>query len=207
MEITDIKMTKKGRYALFCGKEFLFSIDEDTYVSFGIKKGIDLTEEELTELRKRSDYRKAVDKAFSFLGVRDHSEYELFSKLLRNFDEETAGQAVGRIKELGYLDDRAFAERYRDELLRKKSSITEVRRKFSEKRISREITDDVLGMIEDDEKSIIRELIDKKYLRKLTAEDGRQKVYASLMRKGFRSSDITAVLNELGETDGGYGED
>ncbi len=199
MEITDIKTTKKGRYALFCSDGFLFSVDEDTFVEFGIKKGITLSDNELSELRKRSDYRKAVDKAFTFLGIRDHSEYELYNKLLRTFDAETAAQAMARIRDLGYVDDRAFAERYRDELLRKNASIGEIRQRFAAKRIPREIAEDILSDVDTDEKSVIKGLIEKKYMKKLASDNGRQKVYASLMRKGFRSGDISAALKAIGE--------
>ena len=207
MVITDIKTTKKGRYALFCGDGFLFSIDEDTFLSFGIKKGKELSDDDLAELRKQSDYRKALDKAFSFLGIRDHSEYELYSKLLRTFDPDTSRQAVDRIRELGYLDDTSFAERYAGELLRKGKSLGEIRLKLNEKRISHEISESVLGALESDETPLIIDLINSKYLRKLSAENGRQKVYAALLRRGFRSRDITAALKGFGDSGDEFGEE
>lgn len=206
MIITEIKTTKKGRYALFCSDGFLFSIDEDTFVSFGIRKGIELTEDDLAELKKHSDYRKAIDKAFSFLGVRDHSEYELYTKLTRTFDPDTSRQAVDRVRELGYLDDSSFAERYAGELMRKGKSLGEVRQKLAEKRIPREISDSVLDSIEADEKPLIKDMINKKYLRKLSDENGRQKVYAALLRRGFRSRDIVSVLKEFGDATDEFGE-
>lgn len=207
MIITDIKTTKKGRYALFCSDGFLFSIDEETYLSFGIKKGTDLSEDDLSELRKQSDYRKALDKAFSFLAIRDHSEYELYSKLLRTFDPDTSQQVVDRIRELGYLDDMSFAERYAGELLRKGKSLGEIRLKLNEKRIPREIAENVLESLETDETPLIISLINNKYLRKLSAENGRQKVYAALLRRGFKSRDIVSALKGFGDTTDEFGED
>ena len=94
MVITDIKITKKGKYALFCGSEFLFSVDEATSQAYDLHPGMDISEEGLSELRKRSEYNKALSRAFLILGSRDHSEYELFTKLSRSFDEETASAAV-----------------------------------------------------------------------------------------------------------------
>ena len=188
-------MTKKGRYALFCGEEFLFSVDENTYADFGIPKGMDLSDQDLTELRKNSEYRKALNKAFTYLGIRDHSEHELYTKLQKTYDDETAAQAVARVGELGYLDDGGFARRYAEELLGKGKSLGEIRRKLADKRIARDIIDEVLDGIQTDERPLISELISGKYAGKLSSENGRQKVYAALLRRGFRSSDIIAALN------------
>ena len=196
MFITDIKRTKKGRYALFCGADFLFSVDEDAYASFDIHPGMEIGEEELSELRKKSEYNKALNRAFLILGSRDHSEYELFTKLGRSFDDETAEAVVSRVRELGYLDDEAFAQRFSEELLRKGRSSAEIRSRLAAKRVSTDIVDAVVNSLDTDDRDSLRLLITKKYLRRLKEEDGRRKVYASLLRKGYRSSDIIAVLNE-----------
>ncbi|MBP0986571.1 MAG: RecX family transcriptional regulator [Oscillospiraceae bacterium] len=195
MKITEIKMTKKGRYALFYGEEFLFSVDENTYADFGIHKGMDLDDQDLAELRKNSEYRKALNKAFTYLGIRDHSGHELYTKLQKTYDDETAAQAVARVRELGYLDDSGFARRYAEELLGKGKSLGEIRRRLADKRIARDIIDEVLDGIQTDERPLISELISGKYAGKLSSENGRQKVYAALLRRGFRSSDIIAALN------------
>ena len=51
MKITEIKMTKKGRYALFCGEEFLFSVDESTFADFGLHRDMELSDADLEQLR------------------------------------------------------------------------------------------------------------------------------------------------------------
>ncbi len=207
MKITEIKMTKKGRYALFCGEEFLFSVDESTFADFGLHRDMELSDADLEQLRKSSEYRKAINKGFTLLGVRDHSEYELYTKLLKNFDEHTSAQAVARIRELGYLDDAAFARRYTEELLRKGKSAGEIRRRLSEKRISRETAEEILSDLETDERPLIAELIEGKYAAKLREPNGRQKVYAALLRRGFRSSDVSAALREFEGEDIEYTEE
>ena len=133
---------------------------------------------------------------FLILGSRDHSEYELFTKLGRSFDDETAEAVVSRVRELGYLDDEAFAQRFSEELLRKGRSSAEIRSRLAAKRVSTDIVDAVVNSLDTDDRDSLRSLITKKYLRRLKEEDGRRKVYASLLRKGYRSSDIIAVLNE-----------
>lgn len=201
--IDRITTTKKGRYALFCAGEFLFSVDEDTYVRYGIRKGRALSGEELAEMRAASDNRRAVDKALDLLSAREHATFELQKKLERTFDAETARHAVGRVRELGLLDDERFARNYAEELLQRKGlSLRAARDKLLEKGVPREAADEALSAYENDESAAVRELIEKKYARRLAAENGRQAVFAALQRKGFSARDIRAALAAYGaETD------
>ncbi|MEG2938939.1 MAG: hypothetical protein RR829_01820, partial [Oscillospiraceae bacterium] len=48
--ITEIKQTKRGRYALFCADGFMFSIDEDTVARHHVKKGMQLENEQLMQI-------------------------------------------------------------------------------------------------------------------------------------------------------------
>ena len=51
MQITDCKMTKRGRIGLFCDGTFLFSVHPDLFVLSGLKKGGEYTAEQLEEIR------------------------------------------------------------------------------------------------------------------------------------------------------------
>ena len=61
--LTQIKETKKGRFALFFDGEFAFSLDEETYVKAHLNPGDVLEEWQIDELRRQSDTRRALDKA------------------------------------------------------------------------------------------------------------------------------------------------
>lgn len=196
VQVTEIKQTKKGRYALFCDGEFLFSVDEETFAQHHITTGMKLTDQELESIRQNSDNQKAFRKALDFLALRDHSTAELKTKLQRTFDEETAQHAVDRVLDIGYLDDRAFAQKYADELIhRKGTSLRGAQNKLWQKGLSRDIIEEVLSAYEQDETAQIRELIEKKYRAKLAAGNT-QAVFAALARRGFSASDIRAALNE-----------
>lgn len=200
VEITEIKETKKGRYALFCAQGFLFSVDEDTLVLHGVRKGAVFTGEQMDALRAASDFRRAQNKALDLLGVREHSERELAQKLQRKHDPETAARAVARMHELGLTDDRRFAQRFAEEMIvRKGKSKRETAFKLAEKGIDRALAQEILESYENDETEAICSLIDKKYRSKLSTPEDRQKVYAALMRKGFASRDIRAALNRFSD--------
>ena len=68
--LTQIKETKKGRLALFFDGEFAFSLDENTFADAGLHQDDDLEEWQIEELRKKSETRRALDKAMDYLALR-----------------------------------------------------------------------------------------------------------------------------------------
>lgn len=109
VKITRISQTRKGRFALFAGEEFLFSVDDETYVTRRLAEGMVLDEAELDELRQCSETRKAIAKAFEYVSLRDHAAGELYEKLSRKFDAQSCRAAVEKMKALDLLNDHAFA--------------------------------------------------------------------------------------------------
>lgn len=196
--ISDIKLTKKGRYALFCGAEFLFSVDELTLRKYHVEIGSGLHSDEILQMRRDSDYNKAYTKALDFLAMRDHSEKELREKLMRKFDEDTARAATDKMKEIGYLSDEVFAKKYAAELIeRRGASKRETENKLRQKGIDRETAAEVVAEFDEDETAQIKEIIEKKYIAKLQSKNGTAAVFNTLMRKGFLARDIRNALRGL----------
>lgn len=200
VSITEIKTTKKGRYALFCDDGFLFSVDDETLLRHGLKEGSTLSGEELLLVREASDYQKAKNKALDYLGLRDHSEGELYTKLKRSFDEHTAAAAVAKIKELGLTDDGAFARNYAYELIERKGASTRAAAdKLREKGIAKETIAEALAPYDNSDADRAAALIEKKYSYKLAMRSGRDAVKAALARRGFSMRDIREALSRFDE--------
>ena len=142
--LTQIKETKKGRLALFFDGEFAFSLDENTFADAGLHQDDDLEEWKIEELRKKSETRRALDKAMDYLALRDHAAGELYQKLCRKFDAHSAAYAVARAGELGLLNDAGFARRRAAELLRKRKSRREILNDLSAKGIDRDTAAEVV---------------------------------------------------------------
>ena len=197
--LTRITETKRGRYALFLDDEFAFSLDEDTFAAAGLHAGDELTEPAVAELRRKSDARRALDKAMDLLALRDHAAGELYAKLCRRFDPHTAAAAVARVGELGLLNDAGFARRRAAELLRKRKSRREILQDLAAKGIDRETAADALAALmpadgqEDPDLASARALVERQYARKL-AEGKTQQVMAALARRGFSHAVIRAAV-------------
>ena len=176
--LTQIKETKKGRLALFFDGEFAFSLDENTFADAGLHQDDDLEEWQIEELRKKSETRRALDKAMDYLALRDH--------------------AAG---ELGLLNDAGFARRRAAELLRKRKSRREILNDLSAKGIDRdtaaEVVEELFAEDEDGENpelATARALVERQYAAKLAAGK-RDQVAAALVRRGFSHAVIREVLS------------
>lgn len=197
--LTDITETKRGRYALFFDGEFAFSLDESTFADADLHKDDELESWQIEDLRKKSDTRRALDKAMDLLALRDHAAGELYEKLCRKFDPHSAAAAVARAGELGLLNDEEFARRRAAELLRKRKSRREILLDLSRKGIDRDTAAAAVEALEDAEEdpdlASARALVQRQYASKL-AQGKVPQVAAALARRGFSHSVIRTVLGE-----------
>lgn len=199
--LTQIKETKKGRLALFFDGEFAFSLDEDTFADAGLHQDDELEDWQIEELRKKSETRRALDKAMDYLSLRDHAAGELYQKLCRKFEAHSAAYAVARAGELGLLNDAAFARRRAVELLRKRKSRREIMNDLNAKGIDRDTAaaamEELFAETEDGESpelATARVLVERQYAAKLAAGK-RDQVAAALARRGFSHAVIREVLD------------
>lgn len=197
--LTDITETKRGRYALFFDGEFAFSLDEGTFADADLHKDDELESWQIEDLRKKSDTRRALDKAMDLLALRDHAAGELYEKLCRKFDPHSAAAAVARAGELGLLNDEDFARRRAAELLRKRKSRREILLDLSRKGIDRDTAAAAVEALGDEEEdpdlASARALVQRQYASKL-AQGKEPQVAAALARRGFSHSVIRTVLGE-----------
>ncbi len=196
---------QKGRGSkihLLLDDEYRITTDVDFWAENFIKDGTDIDDEEWENLVTKINYRKSFNKCADLLSRRDHSVKELKEKLLRTVDEASADKAIERFLELGYLDDEKFAKALAKHLYEVKNySDNHVRQELYKRGISREIVYDIIDNSEIDSIETIINLVIKKYYNKLNAENGKEKVVAALMRKGFSYGDIKTALHRIENKD------
>ena len=182
--------------------EYQITTDVDFWSQNYINDGTDIDEEQWQELVDAINYRKAVNKCYDLLSRRDHSVKELRQKLLRTVDPDNADKAIEKMLDLGYLDDEKYARTlFRHLYDNKKMSLNFIKREMYMKGIDSFIIEDVLCENEVDNVANIVELINSKYAGKLHGENGKQKVMASLARKGFSYSDIKSAFYRIENED------
>ena len=198
MRITEIKKDKLHLMRLFLSDGSEVLLDKDVCSQKCLNKGMELDEQALQGLIFESDYQRAKSRAVWYLDRMDHTEKALYDKLLRaGFKPKPCAKVIARLKEVGLLDDNRFAENYANRLIESNVSKREALQKLLLKGVPYDLAKSVLEETETDELSQIKNVIEKKYKNKLLSENGAQKVYAALVRKGFSYGAVKTALNEF----------
>ncbi len=197
MIVNNIQRDKKHltKVTFDNGKEIL--LDNDILGENGIKTGAFLTEEEVEELRFSSDYTRAKNRALWYLDRMDYTEKALYEKLVKaGFGKKASAAVIARFCELGVIDDRRYAERLAARFSENNVSKREAMQKMALKGLSYDLIKQVLSEQETDEETQITNLLEGKYAYKLTLENGTEKVYAALIRKGFSYSAVKTAMKK-----------
>ena len=174
---------------LLLDDEYQITTSTTFWAEHYLPDGTEISEDDWQRLVQQINERKALNKAVELLSHRDHSAKELRDKLLRTADPDAADKAVAQMLDAGYLDDEKYARRLVRHLIEDK--------KYSAYHARQEIIDRALAEQAPDNVQTAKDLILRKYSRKLQQEDGRQKVMAALARRGFGYHDIQAALEQL----------
>ena len=205
MVVTDIKDYKKGRYEIYLNDEFAFILYKSELKTYGVKVGADLSNETLSEINDNVLAKRCKKRAMNLLIKGDMTEIKLRTKLADGkYADDIIDQAIDYVKSYHYIDDRRYAMSF----ISMKASIDSkntIKRKLIEKGVSKDIIDSCIEeyYVEDElNRNCERDLIERLILKKCKNLSGleysdRQKLIASIMRKGFSYYDVEAVLSEL----------
>ena len=145
-------------------------------------------------------FHSAKDTAFRFLAYRSRSEAEVRRRLARRYSAQIIEKVMAFLRELNYLDDRAFASQWRNdrERHRPRGRIL-LRQELARFGVSTEVIDEALsGMDEEDNayragQKMARRLWEKK----CSPEDFRRLMRAHLERRGFAYSLLGGTVSRL----------
>ena len=197
MTVTDITREKGHCVKLTFDSGDGVLLDLDFCDETCIRKGAEVSPEQVKEFKAESDYRRAKSRALWLLDRYVYSERRLYEKLIKaGFGKEPSARAIARLKELGLIDDTSLALRASQDLSRRGVSKREAYGKLLAKGIPAPVVKEALENARFDERGQIAQLIERKYARQLAAGET-QKVYAALCRKGFSFGAVRDVLKKI----------
>ena len=200
MIITDITVTKKGRCALFVDGEFLFSAHPDTFYASGLKKGREVTVEELETLRLASEERTAKDKALDLLSHSARTSRQLYDKLARKNDPEAAAAAVARMEELGLVDDADYARRYiADKLNLREWGLKRILQELRRKGVDQRHIDTAVEELDYDGAARLEEIFRRRGVTLPSEQKERAALVNRWLRQGYEYEEIRAALGQFSE--------
>lgn len=194
--VTEYKKAGRGRIDLCFNENIRFWLYTAEAKSLSIEEGTELSEEEYQYILHEIIGKRATKRAMHILERQERTEYQLREKLMQSdYPKEAIEDAVSYLKRYHYLDDERYARTFIHYHQEGRS-----RMRLQNDLMRRGVPRDVIAMsmeeeFSSDERAQIRRLLEKKNFSPNTADRNETgKMYQFLMRKGFRSSDISAVM-------------
>ncbi len=200
--ITSVKIQKnKKRVNIYLDNEFGFGIDLENFIKLGLKVDQELSEKEVTEIVKKAEFQKVLDKILRFATLRPRSKEEINSWLKRKKVHESLYEELfNRLKRLELTGDRKFAKWWIEQRMSFRPKPKGIlKQELRIKGVSKEIIKEVLEETEIDEKEIARELIEKNKYKweKLSGFERKRKMSEYLGRKGFGWEVIQRMVGQF----------
>jgi regulatory protein len=192
-EITGVR-ERRGKTRIWVDGEFWAEIDAEVALERGLREGVALGLEELDEARAAGERALAMNRALHFLGYRARSRREVRDRLRRyGYGEETVEGVVGRLEDLGYLDDEEFARTATREKARRygpRRVSADLRRSGVDAELAQNVVDEEFAGKSELEEA--RSAAARRYNRGGSGAEARR-VYGFLVRRGY-SSDVCAEV-------------
>ncbi len=203
--VTDLRFQRhsRDRVNVYLDGQYAFALPAAEAAR--LRKGQFLSDAEIQALRQVDLRSKALNRALRFLAVRPRSTWEVRQNLLRYrpqgrpLPEEHVAWVLARLEELGYLDDRAFAQYWVEQRRRfSPRGVRALAHELRQKGVPTPVIDQVLASV-GDEVAAAQEALRKRLhgWRHLDPEALRRKAQGYLQRRGFDWETIAEVLAHL----------
>lgn len=197
--VTSIQKSDKGRVSLCINHKISFWLYGGEVKRYGLQEGSQIPEEEYQDIVHGLLGRRASKRAMHLLERQEKTEYQLREKLKQGgYPSEAIEDAIDYVKQYHYLDDERYARTF---ILFHQEKRSRLRLKMDLQRrgIDREV---IQAALEDiyvsDEREQIKELLEKRgFSGGMDDEKEYGRNYRFLMRRGFQSSDINQVMEEM----------
>lgn len=144
------------------------------------------------QVDEKNEYARALDSLTRYLALRDHSLYELKTKLGRRFSPELIERLLQEAQENGWLQpEEQIAERLALALARRHKS-----RRYIEGQLRKRGLPIPAPTGLEDEYESVRHLVQRKFGTDELSFEDKAKAYRFLRYRGFKDSVIRQVLNE-----------
>ncbi|WP_203363852.1 recombination regulator RecX [Bacillus sp. REN10] len=181
---------RKDRYNIFLNEEYAFSVDEALLIRFHLKKGMDISKEDIEVITRQDGVQKGLNIAIHFLSIRMRSEKEVRDYLQKKeIEPEAIEEIIRSLHRLNYLDDAQFAKAYMNTQINTtdKGPIV-IQRELKEKGIQEKWIEEVLLSFDFSSQLEKATALANKYRKKYKKESfivQKQKIEQALMRKGY----------------------
>ncbi len=202
--ITKISIQKrdKKRYNIFINGDYQFSVHEDVLVRHELRKGMNVSETMIVELRDEEERHRAFLDAVNLLSFRPRTRKELERKLVqKEYSTEIIQPVLEQLMNRNLINDREFAKQWVEERSSNKGKGRLIlRQELIEKGVDKIHIDEALSEINEHDEYETALTLAKKRLEKFHDSEWVEvyrKVGSYLVRRGFGSGMVSQVMSEL----------
>lgn len=176
------------------GTEYM-RLDAQLVYDEGLRQGREYSEDELLELKEKSDALRAKRSAYYMISCRDYSEKELRRKLSMKTTPQAADEAVEKMRQLKMLDDESYARNLASQYLEHKHYAGKrILLELRQKGIAADLVQQVVDELEIDEAEQLDILLSGKLGEGLDDEKTKARVFNKLSRYGYRAGNISRAI-------------
>ncbi|MFH1749516.1 MAG: RecX family transcriptional regulator [bacterium] len=196
-KLSKIEKQKRGRkFNLYIDDTLVFSIYEDTFIKFNLKKGQEFSKEKLQDVYDFDQAVKACNSAYNLLGIRPRSKREIELRLGQKFPKKIVEEVIEELEKKQLLKDSDFCNYWIDTSNYKLKSKRQIEYELYQKHIdSKQIQSTLSSITEEQELEKARKIIQKFQSRysSISELEKKQKLQNLLARKGYPWSVIKEV--------------
>lgn len=201
-KVTDIRQAVKNqnRVNVFVNGKYAFSLDLAQLVDLKLKIGKEITEDELAEYKRLSEFGKLYQRTLEWVLTRPRSVKEaedyLYKKIYeKKLEKNYLNNIIEKLKSRNYLDDEKFAEWYvENRFVKKGVSERRLRMELMKKGIGGEAVEKALrGSGRNDEEEV------RKIIAKKRARYDDEKLIQYLCRQGFSYELVQNLVRSYGK--------
>ena len=199
MKITKIEKKKRLYLLEFDDSEKLY-ITEDTIVRFMLSKGMEITEQELSEIQYYAQFSYGKNLALYHLSFKQRTAKEVKDYLTQHdIQPEIISQVLDNLKKDNWINDRKYTNSFiQSNLLTGDKGAFVLKQKLSQKGISNTIIEEELSQFDFTELTDkVAEKLLKKYQGKLPRKALQDKILQALINKGFTHNQSKIACQHL----------
>lgn len=196
--ITQLELQKdKSRANVYLDGVFVCGLELAIIMKHSLKKGCEISEEELNLIKMESDAEKANRYALALVNKKRYTKKELINKLkLKDYSPEVIELIICKMEEYHYIDDTQYVQSFINSVSGK--SIKELELSLLNKGIDKSIISKALSELEYQDEDVAKKLYDKFMRFKEPTKENKNKAFNYLYRKGFS---VSLINNIIGEND------
>jgi regulatory protein len=199
LTVTRLETQKKNpqRLNVYLDGEFAFGISRA--VAPWLAEGDQLSHQKVQDLKERDLIESAYQRALNFLSYRSRSEQEIRRNLSKHqIPEEIIPEVLDKLRQSSLVDDRAFARNWIENRCQfKPRGKRALSAELFQKGISREIIDDELKGLNEDDLALQCARGKASSYQHLDQENFQKKMFAFLNRRGFPYQIIKDTVWEI----------